>query len=140
MIVLDTNILSEMLRPSPAKSVEEWLVAQPPPMLFITAITQAEILYGLSLLDDGRKRKKLAEAIDAIFAEDFAGRILPFDTSAAATYATIVSDRRRAGRPISQFDGQIAAIARTRGADLATRNIRDFENCGISLINPWQDI
>lgn len=137
MIVLDTNVLSEMLRPKPSAHVESWMAAQSPGMLFTTAVTQAEILYGVELLADGRKRGRLFAAIGSIFDEDFAGRILPFDADAAAAYAAIAAARRNAGRPISQFDAQIAAITRSRGAALATRNTRDFEGCGIELVDPW---
>lgn len=137
MIVLDTNVLSEMLRPKPSEQVESWMAAQSPALLFTTTVTQAEILYGVALLADGRKRGKLSAAIGAIFDEDFAGRILPFDTDAAAAYAAIAAARKNAGRPISQFDAQIAAITRSRGAVLATRNTRDFEGCGIELADPW---
>lgn len=107
-------------------------------MLFLTSVTQAEILYGIGILDSGRRREELEVAAAAMFAEDFGSRILGFDTDAAPAYAAIASDRRRSGRPISQFDCQIAAIAHSRGAGLATRNIRDFEGCGIELIDPWQ--
>ena len=137
MIVLDTNVLSEMLRPEPSPRVESWMAAQSPAMLFTTAVTQAEILYGLELLVDGRKRGRLSTAIGSIFDEDFVDRILPFDTDAAVAYAAIAAARRNAGRPISQFDAQIAAIARSRGAALATRNTRDFEGCGIDIVDPW---
>jgi hypothetical protein len=137
VIVLDTNVLSEMLRPKPARQVESWMAAQPPAMLFLTAVTQAEILYGLALLDDGKRRNKLSAAIKPIFDEDFAERILPFDADAAIDYAAIAGARRSAGRPISQFDAQIAAIVRSRGATLATRNTRDFEGCGIDIVDPW---
>jgi predicted nucleic acid-binding protein len=98
---------------------------------------RSEILYGLRLLPDGRRRRELQAAIVPIFREDLAGCILPFDSEAADAYATVAVDRRRAGRPISQFDAQIAAIARSRGAALATRNVADFEGAGMALINPW---
>src|SRR3546814_877765 len=131
MIVLDTNVLSEMLKPRPEPVVEVWLSAQPTASLFISAITQAEILYGLALLPEGRRRSDLLAAARAMFAEDFGGRILPFDVDAAMAYAEIAADRRRTGRPISQFDAQIAAIVRSRGGLLASRNVRDFVDCGI---------
>jgi predicted nucleic acid-binding protein len=138
MIVLDTNVLSEVMRPRPDPKLVSWLAAQPTASLFIAAITQAEILYGLALLSEGRRRIDLLAAASSMFAEDFAGRILPFDEDAAVAYAAIAADRRQAGRPISQFDAQIAAIVRSRGGLLATRNTRDFIDCGFEVIDPWQ--
>ncbi|WP_081161413.1 type II toxin-antitoxin system VapC family toxin [Ensifer aridi] len=137
MIILDTNVLSELLTPSPSVAVEAWLAEQPPTSVFTTTVTEAEILYELRLLPDGRRRRDLEGAIVPIFREDLAGRILPFDSEAAEAYATLAVERRKAGRPISQFDAQIAAIARSRGAALATRNVADFEGTGIAIINPW---
>jgi toxin FitB len=137
MIVLDTNVLSELMKPTPAAKVGKWMAAQPTPILYTTSITQAEILHGLLLLPGGRRRNALEAAATSMFAEDFAGRILGFGTDAATRYAQIASDRRRAGRPISHFDAQIAAIARSTGAALATRNLGDFEGCGLTVINPW---
>lgn len=137
MIILDSNVLSEMLRPQPQPAVIEWMARQSAAQLFVTAVTEAEIRYGIARLPSGNRKEALAAAVAGIFAEDMAGRILPFDSDAAVTYAEIVSEREAGGRPISQFDAQIAAIARARGADIATRNIRDFADCGIRLIDPW---
>lgn len=137
MIVLDTNVLSELMRPRPEPTVTSWLEAQPTTSLFVTAVTQAEILYGLALLPRGRRRDDLLAAARSLFDEEFAGRILPFDSDAAVAYSIIVADRRAAGRPISQFDAQIAAIVRSRGGTLATRNTADFIDCGIELNDPW---
>src|SRR5450432_814145 len=137
MIVLDTNVLSEAMRPVPAAEVLRWLGSHPASRLFTTAITQAEILYGLQLLPKSKRRTALEPAIGAIFEEDFADRILPFDSDAAHVFAEIAVARRDMGRPIAQLDAQIAAIARSRGAELATRNIQDFEHCGIKVVNPW---
>lgn len=139
MIILDTNVISELLTPSPNTLVIEWLSAQPPMSVFTTAVTEAEILYGLRLSPEGRRRHDLEEAIAPIFGEDLAGRVLPFDRDAADLYATIATDRRRAGRPISQFDAQIAAIALSRGASVATRNVPDFAGIGLVIVNPWKD-
>jgi predicted nucleic acid-binding protein len=139
VIILDTNVISELLTPSPNTLVIEWLSAQPPMSVFTTAVTEAEILYGLRLLPEGRRRHDLEEAIAPIFGEDLAGRVLPFDRDAADLYATIATDRRRAGRPISQFDAQIAAIALSRGASVATRNVPDFAGIGLVIVNPWKD-
>jgi len=137
MIILDTNVLSEIMRAEPSAIVLHWLEAQHTAQLFTTSITEAEILYGLALMDDGRRRRDLEVAAHAMFARDFAGHILPFDSTAAQAFADIVATRRRIGRPISQADAQIAAIARSRGAKVATRNIEDFKACGIALIDPW---
>ncbi len=138
MIVLDTNVLSEVLRPQPERRVLVWLDGQPANSVFTTAITQGEILYGIRLLADGQRRRKLWDAATAIFDDDFAGRVLSFDSDAAGHYADIGASRRSAGRPISQFDATIAAITRSHGATLATRNSKDFDGCGIDLVNPWE--
>jgi predicted nucleic acid-binding protein len=139
MILLDTNILSELMRPLPATAVEEWLGEQPSASLFISAVTEAELRFGLALLPDGKRRSRLVAEVDDMLAGDFADRILPFDSPAAIAYARIASGRRKAGRPIAQADAQIAAIAQSRGAALATRNVTDFEGCGVHLIDPWHD-
>ena len=138
MIILDTNVLSELMRPQPAASVVDWVAQQPASRLFITAVTQGEILYGIGLLSRGKLRDRISAAATAMFAEDFADRILPFNSDSSAAFADIVVARRRAGRPIAQLDALIAAIARTNGAAVATRNVADFEGCGIELINPFQ--
>ena len=137
MIVLDTNVLSEVLRPVPESSVMDWLAAQPRVSLFTTAVTRGEILYGIRLLADGKRRREMWEAAKAIFDEDFAGQVLSFDNDAADMYAEISASRRSAGKPISQFDAMIVAMTRSRGAGLATRNAKDFEDCGVKLVNPW---
>lgn len=137
MIVLDTNVLSELMRPSPDEGVVTWTAGHPSTRLFTTSITEAEILYGVRLLPSGERREAIEAAATALFAEDLDGRVLPFDRDAAAPYSRIASERRRMGRPISHFDAQIAAIARSRGATVATRNVADFEHCGVELLNPW---
>jgi len=137
MIVLDTNVISELMKPEPEERVERWLAAQPAASVFTTTITQAEILYGVALLPEGRRKAELDMAVVEMFRQDLAGRILPFDSAAAQAYAVIAADRRRAGRPISQFDAQIAATCRSRGATLATRNVADFDACGITAVDPW---
>jgi predicted nucleic acid-binding protein len=137
MIVLDTNVLSEVLRAVPESSVMDWLTIQPRVSLFTTAVTRGEILYGIRLLPDGKRRRGLWEAAKAIFDEDFAGQVLSFDNDAADMYADISASRRSAGKPISQFDAMIVAMTRSRGAGLATRNVKDFEDCGVELVNPW---
>ncbi len=137
MIVLDTNIISELLRPAPASQVEAWLAAQDGATIYFTAVGEAELRHGVAILPAGRRRSIFAEAIEGMLEEDFHDRILPFDRAAARTYATIAAERRAVGQPISQFDCQIAAIARARDAAVATRNTVDFEGCGIELIDPW---
>ena len=138
MIILDTNVLSELMKPKPTTKVVDWMAAQPAASLYTTSITQAEILHGLMLLPLGRRQSALEAAATSMFAEDFGGRILGFGSDAAPPYAQIASDRRRAGRPISHFDAQIAAIARFMGAAVATRNTADFDGCGVTVVDPWK--
>jgi len=138
MILLDTNVLSELMRPVPEEGVEQWLAAQPDASVFTSAITEAELRFGLALLPPGKRQFALAAVIEEMLRDDFSGRILPFDSSAAVAFAGIAATRRQAGRPISQADAQIAAIVRSRGAVLATRNVADFEDCGIEVIDPWK--
>jgi hypothetical protein len=137
VILLDTNVLSELMKAAPAESVVRWFSTQPATSLYTTSITQAEVLHGILLLPPGRRRSAFEAAADAMFEEEFAGRILPFGSDAAHPYARIAAERRRAGRPISHFDAQIAAIAHCAGAAVASRNVADFDGCGIEMINPW---
>lgn len=137
MIVVDTNVVSELMRPSPSLLVREWVEAQAPGELYTTAITVAEIRYGLERLAGGRRKRSLLAAATEVFAA-FSDYIHPFDAEATLWYATIVAHRDRIGLPIDGFDAQIAAICRTRGAALATRNTRDFQEAAIDLIDPWQ--
>jgi predicted nucleic acid-binding protein len=137
MIVLDTNVLSELMKAVPTPEVFEWVARQPRQRLFTTSVTMAEVLFGLELLPKGRRRSDLTTAARAMFDESLGGRVLPFDAEAAAVFPIVNAAHRKAGRPISQFDAQIASIAFSRGAALATRNTADFEHCGIILLNPW---
>jgi predicted nucleic acid-binding protein len=137
MIVLDTNVLSEILRPVPEPRVVEWLSEQPRASVFTTTITRGEILYGIQVLPAGKRRNGLWNAALQIFDVDLDGQVLSFDSTAADNYAEISAARRAAGRPIAQFDAQIAGITLSRGAQLATRNVRDFDACGFEVINPW---
>lgn len=137
MFLIDTNVISELMRATPAPSVLSWFSTQDPSSLYLSAVTEAELRTGIAILPVGQRRDGLKAALDATIAEDFEGRILPFDTDAAKTYAEIASMRRAAGRPIADADCQIAAIARAARAVVATRNLRDFEGCGIDLVNPW---
>lgn len=138
MIIIDTNVVSELLRPIPDVAVETWLGQQDAQDIYLTAVSEGELLYGVAIMPEGRRRDTLATAIEGILREEFAGRILPYDSDAAAAYAVIAASRRAGGRPIATADCQIAAIAYTRGATIATRNIPDFEACQVNLINPWQ--
>lgn len=137
MILLDTNVVSELMRPTPDPSVVEWLDVQPGYRLYISSVTKAEIELGIGLLPEGRRKQSLQEAAARMFGE-FHGRCLSFDELAASRYAALVSTRMRAGRPISVEDAQIAAMALASGFILATRNISDFEGIdGLSVVNPW---
>lgn len=137
MIVLDTNVVSELMRSQPSPSALGWVNAQPADQLWLCSVVVAELLYGLGRMPDGVRRRQLAEAIEAMVFDDFAGRTLPFDLEAAAAYAQMVVQRESAGLPISMADAQIAAICNVHGATLATRNTRDFAKLGLTLINPW---
>jgi len=137
VIVLDTNVLSELMRPQPDERVVAWLKQQTRSNLFTTAVTRGEMLYGVLILPDGRRRTRMHQEVEAIFAVDMAGRVLPYDEAAADAHAAISAARRTQGRPVDQSDAMIAGIARSHGAMLATRNVRDFEGCGIALIDPW---
>ncbi len=137
MIVLDTNVVSELLRPAPYPRVEAWLAARDGALVYFTAVGEAELRHGLALLPAGKRRQALEKAVEGILEEDFRGRILPLDREAARAYAAIAAERRAAGRPIAQLDCQIAAIARARGAAVATRNTKEFEGGGVVVIDPW---
>ncbi len=139
MIVLDTNVISELMRANPEQMVVDWFDAQPISSLSITTITKAEILTGIALLPDGRRKNNLLEFADNIFTSLFIEPVLVFDNNAVSTYAEIFAQRQALGRPISQSDCQIAAIARSHGAAVATRNMTDFEGVGVELINSWLD-
>ena len=137
MFVLDTNVVSELLRPSPDPVVESWVAERPAAELHFSAVGEAELRYGVAILSAGRRRDALTLAIEAILREDFEGRILLFDSHAAREYAEIASARRAAGRSVAPADCQIAAIARSRGMAVATRNVRDFGDIEVEVFNPW---
>ena len=137
MIILDTNVVSEPTRPVPSRVVTRWLARQGYLELHTTAITEAEILLGLELMPKGRRSLEAEKAALRMFRVILGGRVLPFDSAAAHAYAVITAERQRLGRPIDQPDAQIASIARSRGAAVATRNVADFEHCGIQVIDPW---
>jgi len=138
MIVLDTNVISELMRRRPTTRVLRWIDEQDASTLAITAVTVAELLYGVARLARGARKTALAAAVDGLVREDFAGRVLPFDVAAAAHYAELVAERERQGRPISTADGQIAAICRSAGATLATRDVHDFDVTGVGVLDPWR--
>ena len=137
MILLDTNVISEMMRTEPAQIVLDWFGKHDAADLFISAVTEAELRTGVAILPDGQRRDRLQLAINGMIDQDFQSRVLPFDSPAARSYAEIAAARRAKGKPIMEADCQIAAIACACGAAIATRNVKDFEGCGISVINPW---
>jgi predicted nucleic acid-binding protein len=137
MIVVDTNVVSELMRPSPERAVQEWVLSHRARELCSTAITVAEILYGIEQLPERRRKEVLRSAAAEIF-EVFAEQVLPFDAAAAEQYALVVTQRDGLGPPIDGLDAQIAAICRAQRAALATRNLVDFRKTGVEVINPWQ--
>lgn len=136
MIVLDTNVVSELMRHEPTQSVVDFVLAVPSDDLYTTSVTIAEVAFGLARLPDGARRRSL-EGQFASVVQDLGERILPFDAACASAYATIASSREAEGRPIHAAAAQIAAICRHHGAVLATRNVRDFDDTGIEVIDPW---
>ncbi|MDE0448769.1 MAG: type II toxin-antitoxin system VapC family toxin [Spirochaetaceae bacterium] len=139
MYVLDTNVVSELMRPEPAQAVEAWVAGQPAGNLFFSAVGEAELRYGVAIMPEGRRRNQVGAEVEAVLSEDFEGRVLPFESRAARFYAVIAAECRAAGRPAAQADCQIAAIARARGMAVATRNVRHFEHMGIDVTDPWED-
>jgi toxin FitB len=137
VILIDTNVIFELMRPEPARAVLDWFGSHDSAELFLSAVSEAELRTRVAILTGGKRRDMLAATIDTVIEQDFAGRVLPFDSTAAKAYAAIAATRRAAGRPISDADCQIAAIARARGATVASRNTDDFEGCGIKIVNPW---
>ena len=137
MIIVDTNVVSELMKASPDPVVRDWVRARRGRELCTTAITLAEIRYGIERLPPGRRKDLLGGVAEDLFAA-FDDQVLAFDSAAAKQYAAIVASRERAGRPIDGFDAQIASICRTLNAGLATRNVRDFADTGIDVIDPWQ--
>lgn len=138
VILLDTNVLSELAKPQPNPAVLTWADDQNPTELYTTSINEAEMLFGMALMPAGRRRDELARGVAAIFTSLLAGRVLPFDRIVAAEYAGWAAERRIAGRQVAFPDLQIAAIAIARGATaIATRNTKDFNGCGVPLIDPW---
>jgi toxin FitB len=137
MILLDTNVLSELMRAKPDPKVLAWVDAQPASQLLICSTTVAEILYGIARMPDGKRKQDLLDMASAMFDEDFAGNILPFDADAAVHYAEIAAESEARGRVVDMADAQIAAIGRLHDAVIATRNTRHFQSLGVTLIDPW---
>lgn len=137
MIILDTNAVSELMKRAPDPAVTRWLDRQSRKDLSTTSITKAEILLGVARLPDGHRKTALAADAERMFRDDFPAPLFAFDDAAAVFYAAILDARRRAGRPMATLDAQIAAIASVIGAAVATRNVADFEGCGVAIINPW---
>lgn len=137
MIVLDTNVVSELARPRAEPAVVSWLDSCPPAQVYLTSITLAESLYGVARLPNGRRRDDIARRLEHVISTTFTERILPFDARAALHFAVVAASRERAGARVQDSDGKIAAICRAHGAALATRNVRDFAGTGVELINPW---
>ncbi len=137
MLILDTNVVSELMRPAPDPAIASWVAERATSSLFLTAVTEAELRFGLAVMPSGKRRDGLATGLERMLETGFANRILPFDSGAARAYAGIAAARHRLGRPIGQADCQLAAIALARGMAIATRNVRDFEDIGIDLFDPW---
>jgi predicted nucleic acid-binding protein len=137
MIILDTNVISELMLRSPEPAVLAWMDMQAARSTFTTAVSLAEIFYGIRIMPAGQRRRDLDDLATGIFYTDFNDRVLPFDGVAGDVCASIAAHRRALGRPIGEFDAQIAAIALSQGASVATRNVRDFEHLDLDIINPW---
>jgi toxin FitB len=138
VIVLDTNVLSELMRPLPSPAVLAWARVQDPERMYTTAVCEAELLFGIALLADGRRRDALTRAVEAILGTVLGGRVFPFDRAAASMYGELAAQSRRSGRPVGVPDLQIAAIARARNAKaIASRNTQHFTDCGLRVIDPW---
>lgn len=137
MIILDTNVISEVLKTKPAGSVLQWLSGQDGATVYLSSITEAELRFWAQRMPQGKRQREVSQLINDVLQEDFEGQILSFGSAEAMAYANIASAREQAGHPISQFDCQIAATARTANAAVGPRNVKDFVNCGIEIIDPW---
>ncbi len=139
MVLLDTNVLSAVMSSRPDANVLRWLGIQDTHSVFLSSVTIAEVAYGLASLPRGRKRQSLGDALERFLALGFQDRILDFDVRAARLYGELMNDRKKAGRPMSMADGQIASIAKVSGLALATRNVKDFQGCGVPILNPYDE-
>lgn len=137
MFVLDTHVISELFKPQPDSKVMAWVAQLSGDELFTTAVTRGELLFGVYCMPDGRRRSDLLQKLTVLFEQKLADHVLPYDGAAADAHAKIAAARRSQGRPVQMPDAMIAGIAHSRGAALATRNMRDFEGCGITLVDPW---
>lgn len=138
-ILLDTNVISELMRPEPDQRVMDWFAGRSGDVFYVSAITHAEIMLGIALLPAGKRRDALKSASEGMFSQDFAGRCLAFDTAAVPQYAAAVTVRQKAGLAVSTEDAMIAAISLAHGYPLATRNTKDFQQIsGLMLYNPWE--
>src|SRR5689334_8234840 len=137
MIILDTDVLSALMRPDPEEVVARWLDAQPPGDVWTTSITIFEVRFGIAVLPPGSRRKSLTQAFDALLGEDLKNRVVDFDADAAAEAAALAAARQAKGKPVGLRDTQIAGIALTRRAFVATRKVRHFDDAGVALLNPW---
>ena len=135
--VLDTNVVSELMRPVPSRRVTAWVARHAAARMCLASVSEAELRYGIAILPGGNRRDRLAEALEAMLADDFEDDVLPFDRAAARVYAAFAAGRRRAGRPISHADCQIAAIAHSNDAALATRNVGDFAGLDMDVVDPF---
>ena len=138
MILLDTNVVSEVMRATPSPAVLAWLNGQDAATLFVSIVTVAEIEFGLRVLPDDNRRSGLRDRFEQFLLQAFEGRVRDFDQPAARSYGDIMGHRREIGQPMSVLDGQIAAIARSRGLAVATRNVPDFADCGLTIVNPFE--
>jgi len=139
VIVLDTNVISEIMREHPAAKVLHWLRSVPSSQVYTTIMCKAEVLFGIALLPDGRRKRQLSHVAEKIFAEVFSERVLAFDDRAAEEFASVYAMRERAGSRMQIMDGLIAGIVRANNFALATRDVQDYSNCGIEIIDPWSD-
>ncbi len=137
MILIDTNVVSELMRPVPSTRVLQWLNLQPSREIWLCSVVACELLFGLARLPEGVRKQQLTRTLSLMLSEDFQDRVLAYDLEAAVVYADLVANRESQGRPISLADAQIASICLTHQASLATRNTKDFEGLGLTLINPW---
>lgn len=135
--VLDTNVVSELMRPAPSQRVTAWVTGHPGARMCLASVSEAELRYGVAILPPGKRRRQLAEALETMLASDFQNNILSFDSAAARVYADFAAHRRAAGRPIAHADCQIAAVAYSANATLATRNVRDFDGLALDVVNPF---
>jgi len=140
MILLDTNVISEPLRPSPDSHVSNWIDAQPMETLYLSAMTVAELRAGVALMPFGKRQHALHEDIEKRVLPMFAGRVLPFDVACTNAYAELVARARQAGSVIQTADALIAAVALVNGFSVATRDVKPFQSAGLNVINPWQDL